>query len=97
MHTRYFNRDVECIRTFFRRKFQYDSTLYPRFRKVFPEERDGETFRLDVVVSASGFVRNEMKELEEVGTSHFFGIVRFINRIFSICMLLGLLGLPRST
>ncbi|TFK77036.1 RIO1-domain-containing protein [Pluteus cervinus] len=62
----YFNRDVECIRTFFRRRFQYESALYPRFRKVLNDtNEEGETFRLDVAVAASGFARKEMAELEE--------------------------------
>ncbi len=62
---RYFNRDVECIRTFFRRRFRYESALYPRFRKIV--EGSGEDgFRLDVMVEASGFGRKEMKALEEV-------------------------------
>lgn len=65
---RYFNRDVECIRTFFKRRFQYESALYPRFRKTVSEGKtDGkEDFRLDVVVAASGFGTKEMQILEEV-------------------------------
>lgn len=68
---RYFNRDVECIRTFFRRRFQYESALYPRFRKTVREGGDevgegDEGFRLDVVVAASGFKRRDIKALEEV-------------------------------
>ena len=64
---RYFNRDVECIRRFFRRRFRYESVLYPRFKTVVKEgEEKGESFRLDVVVSASGFGKKEMKTLEEV-------------------------------
>jgi RIO kinase 2 len=62
---RYFNRDVECIRTFFRRRFRYESSLYPRFRKTV-EESGEEGFRLDVMVEASGFGRKEMRVLEEV-------------------------------
>lgn len=61
----YFNRDVECIRTFFRRRFQYESSLYPRFRKVLSEGPEPDTFRLDVVVEASGFGRKDMRVLEE--------------------------------
>ncbi|KAG5654085.1 hypothetical protein H0H81_007499 [Sphagnurus paluster] len=62
----YFNRDVECIRTFFKRRFQYESALYPKFRKLITEENseDGENFRLDVVVAASGFGRKDQKILE---------------------------------
>jgi len=61
----YFNRDVECIRTFFRRRFQYESSLYPRFCKVLSEGTQSNSFRLDVVVEASGFGRKDMKILEE--------------------------------
>ncbi|CAL1695416.1 unnamed protein product [Somion occarium] len=62
----YFNRDVECIRTFFRRRFQYESNLYPRFRSTMKEEsEDGEGFRLDVVVAASGFKKSDQQVLEE--------------------------------
>ncbi|KAG2350435.1 RIO1-domain-containing protein, partial [Suillus weaverae] len=63
----YFNRDVECIRTFFRRRFKYESALYPRFKTVKAEsngeEHDG--FRLDVMVAASGFAKKDQKTLEE--------------------------------
>ncbi|KAF8585518.1 RIO1-domain-containing protein [Ramaria rubella] len=59
----YFNRDVECIRTFFRRRFQYESALYPRFKGTL---QNSGGFRLDVVVAASGFARKDMKILEDV-------------------------------
>ncbi|KAK0506133.1 RIO1 family-domain-containing protein [Armillaria luteobubalina] len=61
----YFNRDVECIRTFFRRRFQYESSLYPRFKTIATEDSSESTFRLDVVVAASGFGNKDMKVLEE--------------------------------
>ncbi|EKM83822.1 hypothetical protein AGABI1DRAFT_117292 [Agaricus bisporus var. burnettii JB137-S8] len=61
----YFNRDVECIRTFFRRRYQYESVLYPKFSRVLRECPSGEEFRLDVMVAASGFGNKEMKVLEE--------------------------------
>ena len=64
---RYFNRDVECIRTFFRRRFRYESALYPRFKSIMSEDgvATGE-FRLDVMVAASGFKQKDMKALEDV-------------------------------
>lgn len=65
---RYFNRDVECIRTFFRRRFRYESSLYPRFKTIATEDSSELTFRLDVVVAASGFGNKDMKVLEEVCT-----------------------------
>ncbi|CUA73899.1 RIO kinase 2 [Rhizoctonia solani] len=59
----YFNRDVECIRRFFRRRFNYESALYPRFSKAVTGDDEG--FRLDVVVAASGFGGKETKVLDE--------------------------------
>ncbi|OBZ86057.1 Serine/threonine-protein kinase rio2 [Choanephora cucurbitarum] len=56
----YFNRDVECIRTFFRRRFHYESALYPRFTQDVNRE-----FSLDVQVAASGFSKKMQKELED--------------------------------
>jgi RIO kinase 2 len=57
----YFNRDVDCIRTFFRKRFRYESVLYPVFQKDANRE-----FSLDVKVAASGFSKKEQKELDEV-------------------------------
>jgi len=58
---------VECIRTFFRRRFKYESALYPKFKAVKAESNgDGDVFRLDVIVAASGFVKKDQKTLEEV-------------------------------
>ncbi|KAG0239312.1 hypothetical protein BGW41_007797 [Actinomortierella wolfii] len=56
----YFNRDVECIRTFFKRRFQYESMLYPKFK--LDTERQ---FDLDVQVAASGFTKKQQQELEK--------------------------------
>ncbi|KAF7729158.1 Serine/threonine-protein kinase RIO2 [Apophysomyces ossiformis] len=56
----YFNRDVECIRTFFRRRFAYESVLYPKFKLDVNRE-----FSLDVQVAASGFTKKMQDELEE--------------------------------
>ncbi|KAG9006135.1 hypothetical protein FRB94_000960 [Tulasnella sp. JGI-2019a] len=67
----YFNRDVECIRTFFRRRFAYESNLYPRFSTTVDvkegeeDVKEGGEFRLDVVVAASGFKNQDLKALEE--------------------------------
>ncbi|KAJ1360850.1 Rio2, N-terminal [Parelaphostrongylus tenuis] len=47
----YFERDVECIRIFFRRKFNYDSDDYPKFTEI---ERK---YNLDVELEASGFTK----------------------------------------
>ncbi|KXS13670.1 RIO1-domain-containing protein [Gonapodya prolifera JEL478] len=62
----YFNRDVECLRDFFRRRFNYESALFPVF------SRDGERkFNLDIAVAASGFSRKHETELREVGLGSF--------------------------
>lgn len=63
----YFNRDVECIKTFFKRRFGFEGKLWPRFTSTVKEGEQGDGFRLDVVVSASGFGGNEQRELEKVG------------------------------
>jgi RIO kinase 2 len=58
----YFNRDVQCIRTFFKKRFRYESTVYPRFSATI---KDGKKdFELDVMVAASGFGKKEGEELE---------------------------------
>jgi RIO kinase 2 len=54
----YFNRDVECIRTFFRRRFGYESALYPRFHRV------NKSFALDVMVYASGFNKQQKQDMD---------------------------------
>jgi len=56
----YFNRDVECIRVFFKRRFGYESLLYPKLTKHIEKE-----FDLDVQVAASGFTKKHQEELEE--------------------------------
>jgi RIO kinase 2 len=57
----YFNRDVECIRTFFQRRFRYESAVYPRFST---EVKDGvRDFHLDVEVSASGWRKADEDQL----------------------------------
>ena len=57
----YFNRDVECIRTFFRRRFRYESKLYPVFKRDASREHS-----LDVQVAASGFTRKHQEALEQL-------------------------------
>lgn len=66
---RYFNRDVECIRRFFKRRFRYESNIYPRFRTIKAEQGadDGSgAWHLDLVVCASGYDKGEQRVLEEV-------------------------------
>lgn len=56
----YFNRDVECIREFFRRKFHYESEAFPKISDV---ERK---HNLDVELAASGFTKEMAKDLNKV-------------------------------
>ncbi|KAJ1724777.1 Serine/threonine-protein kinase rio2 [Coemansia erecta] len=56
----YFNRDVDCIRTFFKRRFNYESMLYPKFGLDSNKE-----FDLDVQVAASGFTKKDQSQLEK--------------------------------
>ena len=60
-HPRYFNRDVSCIRTFFKRRFRYESSIYPRFRTI---QADRKTFQLDVVARAS-WNRNKVEHEDQ--------------------------------
>lgn len=57
----YFNRDVECIRQFFRKRFRYESKLYPKFTRDTSRE-----FSLDVQVAASGFTKKHQEEFESL-------------------------------
>lgn len=56
----YFKRDVDCIREFFRRKFNFESEEYPKFEEM---ERK---HSLDVEVEASGFTRKMGIDLMKV-------------------------------
>lgn len=59
----YFNRDVQCIRSFFLKRFRYQSALYPKFNSIV---REGTRhMNLDVEVEASGFGKGESRKLEE--------------------------------
>ncbi|KAK3610256.1 hypothetical protein CHS0354_022317 [Potamilus streckersoni] len=55
----YFNRDVQCIRDFFAKRFHYESELYPKFSDI-RREND-----LDVEVAASGFTRDMANSFDE--------------------------------
>ncbi|XP_012534370.2 serine/threonine-protein kinase rio2 [Monomorium pharaonis] len=54
----YFQRDVNCIRDFFKRRFGYESELYPTFQDVSREDC------IDAEVKASGFTRQIEKEVD---------------------------------
>ncbi|KAL1456922.1 hypothetical protein WDU94_001608 [Cyamophila willieti] len=53
----FFDRDVTCVKDFFRRRFGYESSLHPTFDDILREDI------LDVEVSASGFTKKMDKEL----------------------------------
>jgi hypothetical protein len=57
---------VQCIRTFFEKKFHYVSLLYPIFSKSGPGSVsiDVGNVRLDELANASGFNKNLQAELE---------------------------------
>ncbi|TPX32100.1 hypothetical protein SeMB42_g07651 [Synchytrium endobioticum] len=57
----YFNRDVDCIRTFFKRRFHYESILCPRLLV----DAATKEMQLDVVVAASGFTCKDQEVLEK--------------------------------
>jgi len=57
----YFNRDVECIRAFFKRRFSYESALYPKFSVDARKE-----FDLDVQVAASGFTKSHQQDFDKL-------------------------------
>lgn len=55
----YFNRDVECIHTFFERRFNYQS------KDTLALNRIERTNDLDVQVKASGFIKKEIKNIDD--------------------------------
>ncbi|OCH95790.1 RIO1-domain-containing protein [Obba rivulosa] len=61
----YFNRDVQCIRKYFRKRFRYESKIYPRFSTTQKSGDADEGYRLDVVVEASGFKKRDQEALEQ--------------------------------
>ncbi|CAH0399337.1 unnamed protein product [Chilo suppressalis] len=60
----YFDRDVRCVREFFKKRFGYESELFPRFSDL---QRDD---RLDADVACSGYKRSkgdDQQLLQEMG------------------------------
>ncbi|XP_035738203.1 serine/threonine-protein kinase RIO2-like [Vespa mandarinia] len=53
----YFERDVNCIRDFFKRRFGYESELYPTFKDVLREDC------VDIEIKASGLTKQMEKDL----------------------------------
>jgi len=53
----YFNRDLECVLTFFSRRFSYEQDIdLPQLSEIEIEKR------LDVEIKASGFIKKELKD-----------------------------------
>ena len=62
----YFDRDINCIKTFFSRRFHFTSSVPgPFFADAKKLAGSGGTKRLDVEVEATGFSRKMAKELEK--------------------------------
>lgn len=55
----YFERDVNCIREFFKKRFNYESVLFPTFSDI---ERESD---LDLETAASGFSKEIKEEFDE--------------------------------
>ncbi|CAH1796456.1 unnamed protein product [Owenia fusiformis] len=56
----YFDRDVQCIRTFFTRRFDFESESFPKFSDIVRQDT------LDVEIAASGFTKEMEKSFNEV-------------------------------
>ncbi|KAK9876630.1 hypothetical protein WA026_014009 [Henosepilachna vigintioctopunctata] len=55
----FFNRDVTCIKNFFKKRFRYESELYPKFSDL------QRTDSLDAETLCSGFTKQMAKDLSE--------------------------------
>uniref|UniRef100_A0A8C6ZQB7 Serine/threonine-protein kinase RIO2 n=1 Tax=Nothoprocta perdicaria TaxID=30464 RepID=A0A8C6ZQB7_NOTPE len=55
----YFDRDVKCIKEFFKKRFSYESELFPTFQDIRRE------CSLDIEIAASGYTK-EMQEDDEL-------------------------------
>ncbi|KAG6017064.1 hypothetical protein E4U54_008490 [Claviceps lovelessii] len=61
----YFDRDVECIKRFFLRRFHFTSSIPgPFYKDAKKKLRKSELTRLDATVEASGFTKKMLKDLE---------------------------------
>eukprot|EP00158_Paraphelidium_tribonemae_P003808 Partr_v1_DN26390_c0_g1_i1_m43104 putative serine threonine-protein kinase len=56
----YFSRDVECVRAFFRKRFAYESDIYPKLSECLQKD-----FDLDAQVAASGFTPRFRQQMDE--------------------------------
>lgn len=53
----YFSRDVECIRTFFRKKLNFEGAEFPKFDEI------SRKHNLDIELEASGFTKSMAMDL----------------------------------
>lgn len=61
----YFDRDVECIKRFFQRRFHFTSTQPgPFYKDAYKSMKKSDAKRLDATVEASGFTKKMIKDLE---------------------------------
>lgn len=61
----YFDRDVNCVKRFFERRFKFTSTTPgPFFKDARKSMMEGGAKRLDAVAAASGFTKKMLKDLE---------------------------------
>ncbi|ESP00505.1 hypothetical protein LOTGIDRAFT_212972 [Lottia gigantea] len=60
----YFDRDVQCVRNFFSKRYNYESELFPKFSDVSREEN------IDIQVAASGFTKELAQEFDELDILH---------------------------
>ncbi|XP_011501183.1 PREDICTED: serine/threonine-protein kinase rio2-like [Ceratosolen solmsi marchali] len=58
----YFSRDVHCIQQFFRRRFSYESSLYPKFQDVLKKSNTNKTI-LKVILKSPSISDNEDYQL----------------------------------
>jgi RIO kinase 2 len=67
----FFNRDVNCIRRFFRRRFHFEGTTWPLWKDVLVElrEQEGEGTTLGDNAAALGAVEEEEEEADDVDDS----------------------------
>jgi RIO kinase 2 len=57
----YFDRDVQCIRTFFSKRFGYEGETYPKFEEVALPK-----YHLDTQVAASGYTKERQHTFEQL-------------------------------
>ncbi|EFA80111.1 putative protein serine/threonine kinase [Heterostelium album PN500] len=57
----YFDRDVNCIRSYFEKRFNFIGEQYPKF-----SDYKQSLYNLDVLISASGFTKDLQKDMDDL-------------------------------